>query len=60
MPNLLKSAVLDPAMLTRAYLENAASIAGILLTTETLIADEPEKENPPAMPPGRGMGGMDY
>jgi chaperonin GroEL len=49
---LLKSAILYPAMLTRAALENAASIAVILLTTSTLIADKPEKENPPAMPPG--------
>ena len=47
-------------MLTRAALENAASIAGILLTTETLIAAKPDTDKPPAMPPGVGMAGMHY
>jgi chaperonin GroEL len=40
-------------------LQNAASIAGLLLTTEALVTEIPEKEKAPAMPPG-GMGGMDY
>jgi chaperonin GroEL len=51
---------MDPAKVTRSALENAASIASMILTTEALITDIPEKE--PAMPGGGpgGMGGMDY
>jgi chaperonin GroEL len=43
-------------------LQNAASISGLLLTTEAIITEAPEKEKAPAMPPGMGggMGGMDY
>ncbi|KAA3643303.1 MAG: chaperonin GroEL [Chloroflexi bacterium] len=49
----------DPAKVTRGALENAASIAAMILTTEALIADQPEDEAPPAMPPDMGgMGGM--
>lgn len=55
MVNLVEAGVIDPAMVTRAALQNAASIAGLLLTTEAAIADKPEP--PAAMPPG-GMGGM--
>jgi len=40
-------------------LENAASIAGLLVTTEAMVAEKPEKKATPAMPPGGGMGGMD-
>ena len=59
--DLVKAGIIDPALVTRAALENAASIAGMLLTTETLIADKPEVEKAPQMPPGGGgMGGMDY
>ena len=57
--DLVKAGIVDPAMVTRAAVENAASIAGMLLTTESLIAEKPEEKGPPAMPPG-GMGGMDY
>jgi len=56
--DLVKAGIVDPAMVTRATVENAASIAGMLLTTESLIADKPQKEGPPAMPPGGGMGDM--
>ncbi len=59
MEDLLKAGVIDPAKVTRAALQNAASIAALLLTTEALVADKPEPE--PAMPPGGGMdpmGGM--
>ena len=45
-------------MVTRSALQNAASINGLLLTTEAVIADAPEKDKAPAMPPGGGMGGM--
>ena len=57
--NLYKSGVIDPAKVVRVALENAASVAGMLLTTECVIAEIPE-EAPPAMPPamGGGMPGM--
>lgn len=54
--NLYAAGVIDPKKVSRVSLENAASIAGLLLTTECVLADEPE-ESAPAMPPG-GMGGM--
>ena len=54
--DLLKAGVIDPAKVTRSALQNAASIAALLLTTEALVADKPEK-NPPA-PAGAAAGGM--
>ena len=58
--NMVESGILDPAKVTRNALESAGSIAGLVLTTETLIADDPEhKQDAPAMPDmGGGMGGM--
>jgi chaperonin GroEL len=57
--DLVKAGVIDPAKVTRSALQNAASIAGLLLTTEAVVADKPEKEQAaPAGPPGGGMGGM--
>ena len=57
--DLVKAGVVDPKKVTRTALQNAASIAGLLLTTECLIADIPEKEKPAPMPGGGGdMGGM--
>jgi chaperonin GroEL len=57
--DLLKAGVIDPAKVTRSALQNAASIAALLLTTEALVADKPEKKAPmPAGAPGGGMGGM--
>jgi chaperonin GroEL len=59
LEDLLKAGVIDPAKVTRAALQNAASIAALILTTEALITDKPEEEHAaPAMPPGGGMGGM--
>jgi len=60
--NLLKAGVIDPTKVTRIALENAASIAGMLLTTECVIADKPKKEEAHGHPGGGapGMGGMDY
>jgi chaperonin GroEL len=55
--NLLAAGVIDPAKVTRVALENAASIAGMFLTTECVIADKKEDNPAPAMPAG-GMGGM--
>jgi chaperonin GroEL len=57
--DLVKAGVVDPTKVTRTALQNAASIAGLLLTTECIITDAPEKEKAPAMPQGGG-GGMDY
>mgnify|MGYP001559562309 CR=1 FL=1 len=57
--DLKKAGVIDPTKVTRIALENAASIAGMLLMTECVVSDKPEKEAAHAhMPPGGGMGGM--
>jgi chaperonin GroEL len=59
--NLLRAGVIDPTKVTRIALENAASIAGMVLTTECVIADKPKKEEPHVHGGGApGMGGMDY
>ena len=57
---LLTAGVIDPTKVTRVALENAASIAGMLLTTECVIADKPKKEEPVHQHGAPGMGGMDY
>ena len=54
--DMVAKGIIDPAMVTRSALQNAASIGAMILTTEVLIVDEPADE--PAMPPGGGMGGM--
>jgi len=56
--DMVKDGVIDPAKVTRGALENAASIAAMILTTEALITDIPEETPPPPMPGGGGMGGM--
>jgi chaperonin GroEL len=56
--DLLAAGIIDPKKVSRLALENAASISGLLLTTECVIADEPEENAAPAMPHGGGMGGM--
>jgi chaperonin GroEL len=62
--DLIKAGIIDPAKVTRSALQNAASIAGLFLTTEAVIADKPEKGPDPAMMGGGGgmggMGGMDF
>ena len=59
--DLVKAGVVDPKKVTRTALQNAASIAGLLLTTECLITEIPEKEKAAPAPGGHGgMGGMDY
>ena len=61
--DLVKAGVVDPTKVTRSALQNAASISGLLLTTECVVTELPEKDKPAAgggMPPGGGMGGMDY
>jgi chaperonin GroEL len=56
--DMVDAGVIDPKKVTRCALLNAASIAALLLTTEAVIVDKPEKEGPMPMPPGGGMGGM--
>jgi chaperonin GroEL len=56
--NMLVAGVIDPTKVARVALENATSIAAMLLTTECVIADEPEKDKMPPMPGGGGMGDM--
>jgi chaperonin GroEL len=56
--DLVLAGVIDPTKVTRTALQNAASIAGLLLTTECVVVEKKEKEKMPAMPGGGGMGGM--
>jgi chaperonin GroEL len=56
--DLVAAGVIDPTKVTRTALQNAASIAGLLLTTECVVVEKKEKERMPAMPGGGGMGGM--
>ena len=56
--DLVKAGVIDPTKVTRVALENAASVAGLLLMTEACIVEKPEKKEMPMMPPGGGMGDM--
>ncbi len=55
--DMIKAGIVDPAKVTRSALQNAASVAAMVLTTESLVADKPEENAAPAMPAG-GMGGM--
>jgi len=56
--SMVAAGILDPAKVTRLALQNAVSIGSMVLTTEAMICDLPEKKEGPAMPPGGGMGGM--
>jgi chaperonin GroEL len=56
--NFFEAGIIDPTKVTRLALENAASIAGLLLTTEAVVSEIPEEKEAPAMPHGGGMGGM--
>jgi chaperonin GroEL len=58
--NLVKQGVIDPAKVVRTALQDAASVAGLLITTEAMVAEKPKKQTAPAMPGGGGMGGMDF
>jgi len=57
--DLVKQGVIDPAKVVRTALQDAASVAGLLITTEAMVAELPKKDTAPAMPPG-GMGDMGY
>ncbi len=56
--DMIRSGIVDPAKVTRSALQNAVSVAGMLLTTEAAVVDVPEKKSAPAMPDMSGMGGM--
>jgi chaperonin GroEL len=56
--DMLQAGIVDPAKVVRSALQGAASVAGLLITTEAMVADAPSKEAAPAMPGGGGMGGM--
>jgi chaperonin GroEL len=57
--DMIKAGIIDPTKVVRFALQNAASVASLLITTEAMVAEKPRKEPPmPAMPPGGGMGGM--
>ena len=59
--NLVKQGVIDPAKVVRTALQDAGSVAGLLITTEAMVAEKPKKQgSAPAMPGGGGMGGMDF
>ena len=58
--DLVKAGVIDPAKVVRAALQDAASVAGLLITTEAMVAEIPEKKEMPPMPPGGGMGDMGF
>jgi len=59
--DMIEKGIVDPAKVVRAALQDAASVAGLLVTTEAMVAEKPkDKPAMPAMPPGGGMGGMDF
>jgi len=59
--DMVDKGIIDPAKVVRAALQDAASVAGLLVTAEAIVAEAPKKHAPgPAMPPGGGMGGMDF
>jgi chaperonin GroEL len=57
--DMVKAGIIDPTKVVRLALQNAASVAGLLVTTEAMVAEKPEKKPMPAMPHGGGMDGMD-
>lgn len=58
--NLLDAGIVDPAKVTRSALQNAASIAGMVLTTECIVVDKPEPKDGAPAGAGAGMGGGDF
>ena len=58
--NLVEAGIIDPTKVVRTALQDAASVAGLLVTTEAMIAEKPEKKAPAGGPPGGGMGDMDF
>ena len=58
--NMVKSGIIDPTKVVRLALQGAASVAGLLVTTEAMVAERPEKKDSAPAMPGGGMGGMDF
>jgi chaperonin GroEL len=58
--DLVKAGIIDPTKVVRTALEDASSVAGLLVTTEAMVAEKPEKKSPPMPPGGGGMGDMDF
>jgi chaperonin GroEL len=58
--DMVKSGIVDPTKVVRVALQHAASVAGLMITTEAMVAERPEKRPSPSMSPGGGMGDMDY
>jgi chaperonin GroEL len=59
--NLMSKGIIDPTKVVRTALQDASSVAALLITTEAMVAEVPKKNaGGPAMPPGGGMGGMDF
>jgi chaperonin GroEL len=58
--NLVSKGIIDPTKVVRSALQDAASVAGLLITTEAMVAELPKKKTPPAPGPGAGMGDMDF
>jgi chaperonin GroEL len=58
--DMLEAGIVDPAKVVRTALQDAASVAGLLITTEAMVAEVPKDKPAPAMPGGGGMGGMDF
>jgi len=58
--NLVSKGIIDPTKVVRSAVQGAASVAGLLITTEAMVAEVPKKESPAPAMPGGGMGGMDY
>ncbi|MFY9829880.1 MAG: chaperonin GroEL, partial [Rhodoplanes sp.] len=55
---MVSKGIIDPTKVVRVALQGAASVAGLLITTEAMVAELPKKESAPPMPGGGGMGGM--
>ena len=55
---MVTAGIIDPTKVVRVALQDAASVAGLLITMEAMVADRPEPKGAPGMPPGGGMGGM--
>src|SRR2546426_638670 len=58
--DMITAGIIDPTKVVRHALQDAASVAGLLVTTEAMVAEKPEPKPAPGMPPGGGMGGMDF
>jgi len=56
--DMVEKGIIDPAKVVRTALQDAASVSGLLVTTEAMVAELPKKDAPPAMPAGGGMGGF--